>query len=302
MSAAMDVRLLRAAVFAAACVALAAGGHLAASGSGVAPGTVALGWLIVFVLAAPLTGRERHSLPALAGLLAGAQLALHTVFSLGHGAVGTVTAGVRGGGAGRDGLMELAARLLCTDHALALTAAEAEELVRNAGLTPPPAGPAAETLHHGAVDAAQVAQGAGTLQAPGAAEAAGSATAAGPVPSDAVTGADAFGTLGALGGIEPAMLAGHLLAAVLTGWLLLRGEAALWGLIRLSARCLPQSLRAALVCARLLARGLRPAVLPPPRPRPAGPHPTAATRGTVLPDAVIRRGPPAAVERLTLAA
>jgi hypothetical protein len=290
MPAAVDVRLLRAAVFAAACVALAAGGHVAASGGGVAPGTAVLGWLIVFVLAATLTGRQRHSLPAVATLLAGIQLALHGVFSLGHQGGGAVTGGAGGSGGVRaggeqHGLLDLAARLLCNEHALALTTAEAERLVRDAGLTPPsagPAGPAAEYAEHHAA-------GADVL----------------PLPLLSADAAAAFQDLA-----DPSMLAGHLLAALLAGWLLLRGEAALWRLIRLSvlsARRLPlplrQVLRQALARARLLARGLRPAALPaPPRPPAAGPHPTSATRGTVLPDAVIRRGPPSAAEYLTLAA
>jgi hypothetical protein len=272
MPAAVDLRLLRAAVFAAACVALATTGHLVAGGGLVAPWAPVLGWLLVFALAVPLTGRRRHSLPAVAALLAGAQLTLHGLFARDHS--GGDAGAAAGGGApagGRGGALELAARLLCNDHAVRLTLADAERLVLDAGL-PLPSG--------------------------------GSGAAAGAV-IDPHAPASAGPALSLAGLVNPAMLAGHLLAALLTGWLLLRGEAALWRLIELSARTLPQALlaalRTALACVRLRA-GAWPAMPALSRPRTAGPHPTAATRGTVLPDSVIRRGPPASAGPLALAA
>jgi len=96
------------------------------------------------------------------------------------------------------------------------------------------------------------------------------------------------------------MLLGHLLAAVVAGWLLRRGEAALWRLIRLSvrgaaglaalspallrrARALLSALAAEVPYARL--RGTACAAG-----RPPGRHRTVWLRHTVA-----RRGPPAVV-------
>jgi hypothetical protein len=77
------LRLLRAAVFTAVCVVLAAGGHSLASGRTVPVGALVCGWLAVFAVTAPLAGRER-SLPGIAALLAVGQIALHAVFSMGQ--------------------------------------------------------------------------------------------------------------------------------------------------------------------------------------------------------------------------
>ncbi|MEU7064122.1 hypothetical protein [Streptomyces sp. NPDC046161] len=103
---------------------------------------------------------------------------------------------------------------------------------------------------------------------------------------------------------SPAMLLGHLLAALAAGWLLGRGDAALFRLVelsRLSAEADPvRPLRTALALVRALVSGL-----------PGAPERLARTpRSTASPDAstgrgalqhtVIRRGPPRAA--LTLAA
>ncbi|MFF1558089.1 hypothetical protein [Streptomyces sp. NPDC058279] len=103
---------------------------------------------------------------------------------------------------------------------------------------------------------------------------------------------------------SPAMLIGHLLAALAAGWLLGRGDAALFRLVelsRLSAEADPvRPLRTALALVRALVSGL-----------PDGPGRLARTpRGAAAPDVstgrgalqhtVIRRGPPMAT--LTLAA
>src|SRR5437763_1966421 len=77
------MRLLRAAVFTAVCVVLAAAGHTAASGRTVPVWSLAFGWLAVFAVVAPLAGRER-SLPGIAAALAAGQLALHTAFGAGQ--------------------------------------------------------------------------------------------------------------------------------------------------------------------------------------------------------------------------
>lgn len=229
-----DLRLLRAAVFTAVCVALSSAGHTLASGHLVPAWTLAAGWLAVFAVVAPLAGRER-SLPELAaGLLLG-QAGLHAVFSAGQ------TRAAPGTGH-TDDVVALAGRLLCGDHVRALTPRAAEQVVRAAGLDP-------------------------------------SLTAAG------------HGS----GGVHTAMayslpmLLGHLLAALAAGWLLRHGEAALWRLIRLSAR---GALRTAFALVRVLVAGTVPDPLTGPRPRCSrdGDEPprTAALRHSLA-----RRGPPA---------
>jgi hypothetical protein len=54
-----DLRILRAAVFAAVCVVLAGAGHTLASRAGVPWWSLGAGFLGVVVVAAPLAGRER---------------------------------------------------------------------------------------------------------------------------------------------------------------------------------------------------------------------------------------------------
>ncbi|MFD8995168.1 hypothetical protein [Streptomyces abikoensis] len=101
---------------------------------------------------------------------------------------------------------------------------------------------------------------------------------------------------------SPAMVLGHLLAALALGWLLRRGEAALWRLVRLSAESARGVAESALV--RALALALLPFV------RALGAEPLAVPRSWTTAretrpareaewrHVVIRRGPP----RLALAA
>lgn len=206
-----DLRLLRAAVFTAACVALSAVGHtLAAGGHSVPWWTLGVAAVLVFAVVAPLAGRER-SLPGIAAGLALGQVALHGVFSLGQ----TVTASR----ADDDGqrLVDLARSLLCNDRVAAdLTESHARRLLSDAGL--------------GHLAASHQGGGTGT----------GEHLAGG---ADGVSGADAVGVMdglqlalrGMLAVTSGPMLLGHLAAALATGLLLRRGEAALWRLVRLSA-------------------------------------------------------------------
>ncbi|WP_326598133.1 hypothetical protein [Streptomyces sp. NBC_01803] len=269
MRAGADLRLLRAAVFAAACATLAAAGHLSTAGPGIPLWTLATGWAAAFAVALPLVGRERRSLPAIAAILAAAQLALHVLYHLGqHGTLtarfGGGSSSGGGGGGGGGGPVALAARLLCDDHAVDLTQAEAVRMVRAAGLGP--------HAGHGGTGAAASTGG------------------------DSCLG-DAIASLASW-----PMLLGHLLAALTAGWLLRRGEAALWQLITLSTQLPP--LRRALRLARVLSgggpRANVPAPLLPPRADRAF---LPAPRGVVLARAVTRRGPPArTAHRFTLAA
>lgn len=101
-------------------------------------------------------------------------------------------------------------------------------------------------------------------------------------------------------GLTPAMLAGHLLAAVVAGWWLRRGEVALWRLVRLAetvAREVQEwtaPLRTAFALLVALLRGLLSAGgqdVRAARPDAGDPQ---LPRAAVLRHSVIRRGPPAA--------
>ncbi|MGY1452125.1 hypothetical protein [Streptomyces sp. SS8] len=298
--AAADLRLLRAAVFAAVCVTLSAAGHVSAAGQSLSVWALLAGFAAVLATAVPLAGRER-SLPGIAALLALGQVALHFLFSCGQAAhtVQAPAAPDRGDG----GVFALAGRLLCNDRAAAtLSEAEARRIVADAGLS-------------GALPGGHAAAG---HTAAGAADSVAGAT-AGTVAGSA---ADClrYAVNSALSLLSAPMLLGHLLAALAMGWLLRRGDAALWRLVRLSAHfadgldglhgftgglcgLLVRALRTALRRVRALLRGLLPeAAVPVRAPR------ADAARGPVPPasllpaHSVIRRGPPAAARDLTLAA
>ncbi|ARQ69683.1 hypothetical protein [Streptomyces marincola] len=258
MRAGADLRLLRAAVFAAACVVLAATGHVWAAGHVPHAAALAAGWALVLVLTVPLAGRERRSVPAFAAALAAAQVALHVLFCLGRPAPAGPGAAHHGGA---SDTIALAARLLCDGHVLPLTEKRAARLLLDAGLG----------SHVASAPSAGVETGAGA------------------------------GLGDALASLTTApMLLGHLLAALATACLLRRGEAALWRLVRLSARWSAPLLR----LLRAVLRALR-------APRPCPPTPRAprrrhdrlpAPRGAVLAAATTRRGPPLPAHDLALAA
>lgn len=262
-----DLRLIRAAVFTAVCVLLSAGGHALASCASVPLWTLGAGFAAVFAVAVPLAGRER-SLPGIAALLAVGQLALHTLFGLGQQGAEAVRQQ-----AGSDGrLIDFAAQLVC-NQPHRMTAAQARQVITDAGFDP----------------AAHV---------PGAA------------PMDGMsmgTAADA-GPCDLLAHVFPSslpMLLGHVLAALALGWVLRRGEAALWRALELSAQgaqgvaeaALIRSLRAALV---LVASLVHPAAgaQEVPSVRHAHGDDERPAREPELQHVVIRRGPP----RLALAA
>ncbi|MEW2620206.1 hypothetical protein [Streptomyces sp. NPDC048106] len=269
------LRMLRAAVFAAVCVVLAAAGHSLASCAGVPLWTLGVGFLGSLLLVIPLAGRAR-SLPGIAALLVLGQTALHTLFDLGqHGAPmamsGMPTGQTAPGGSVLDdtALVEQAGRLLCGANASALTPGHAFHLLLAAHLVDHSGRPVAG--------------------------------AAAPMPH-------ATGATGATAALLPSlpslpMLLGHVLAAVAVGWLLRRGDLAVLRLLELSAHevaetALVRSLRAALALAGALCAGLTTAAGPGPRgPRTDRDEPSApGTRA--LQHTVIRRGPPAAGLRL----
>ncbi|WP_371663143.1 hypothetical protein [Streptomyces sp. NBC_00280] len=92
MTAGWGARTLRAAVFAAVCVLLAALGHVLMSGSTVAWWTLAAGALVTGGAGWCLTGRER-GLPLVVGVVVVAQGALHSAFSFTR-STGTGSAGM----------------------------------------------------------------------------------------------------------------------------------------------------------------------------------------------------------------
>ncbi|MEU5899865.1 MULTISPECIES: hypothetical protein [Streptomyces] len=290
-----DFRLLRAATFAAVCVALSAGGHVLASCASVPLWTLGVGFLAVFAVALPLAGRAR-SLPGIAALLAAGQLGLHALFGLGqHGTAATSAAG------GDASLVERAARLVCGAGAATITPAQAHRILTTAGLGP------GGTGRSGAAGA--VADGSAGHQH------GSSAVAAADSALDSMTGGTpGSGGMGSMGGmgLVPSlpMLLAHVLAALAAGWLLRRGDLALLRLVRLAdgahgvaEGALVRSLRSALTLVRALRAGLpgAPETTGPRAPRTALLVP-AKPRTVALEDAVIRRGPPAGARDVELAA
>ncbi|MFF3675661.1 hypothetical protein ACFYYS_16890 [Streptomyces sp. NPDC002120] len=265
------LRLLRAAVFTAVCVVLSAAGHALASCATVPWWSLCTGFLAVFAVAAALAGRRR-TLPGIAAGLATGQLALHALFGLGqHSAV----AAQAPAGASDSSLAALAARLVCGGNSVPLSQADARQILEAAGLDP-----------------AALAQQAGQVATAGQVAAQGHSAHA--------HLAQAATTAPATGLFSPAMLLGHLLAALAAGWLLGRGDAALFRLVELSrlsaeAAAPVRPLRAALAFVRALGAGLPGAPARLPRALRTGSDPAAHTGREALQHTVIRRGPPMAL-------
>ncbi|WP_108987175.1 hypothetical protein [Streptomyces coelicoflavus] len=258
-----DLRILRAAVFAAVCVVLAAAGHTLASCATVPLWSLGAGFLGAVLVAVPLAGRLR-SLAGIVTLLTLGQTALHALFGLGqHGTTVAAPATASGGGAGAlsdASLVQQAARLVCGTTAAAISPTQAQRILTDARVAPDVTTGAA---HHPA---------------------------------------DALSTAGTSAPLLPSlpMLLGHVLAALATGWLLRRGDLALARLVELSAHsahsvaeaAFVRALRAALSLVRTLHAGLAGAPGTGPRlPRPALWVPPGP-RTTALQHTVVRRGPP----------
>ncbi|WP_329292352.1 hypothetical protein [Streptomyces pseudovenezuelae] len=271
-----DLRVLRAAVFAAVCVVLAAAGHSLASCATVPLWTLGAGFAGVVLVVAPLAGRAR-SLAGIATLLAVGQTVLHVLFGLGQHGTAAMSSSLSSTSSMSSmsmssvppvsdaTLVQQAARLLCGTTAAAISPAQAQKILTDARLYP------------------------------------GTGTTAMPHSADAMSAGSVWPSL--------PMILGHVLAAVAAGWLLRHGDLALLRLAELSTSsahsvadgALVRSLRGALALVRALRAGLPGAPDTGPRaplavslapPRPC----TAALQHTV-----IRRGPPAAAE-LALAA
>ncbi|MEU6208763.1 hypothetical protein ABZ891_02450 [Streptomyces sp. NPDC047023] len=262
------LRLIRAAVFTAVCVVLSGAGHALASCATVPWWSLCVGFLAVFAVAAPLAGRRR-TLPGLAAALTAGQLSLHALFGLGQHSDAAAQAA---SGSADGSLAELAARLVCGGNSVPLSPADARRVLEAAGLDP-------------AALAQQAAQ-AGQAAAPGHGTHAHAAGAALALPETGL--------------FSPGMLAGHLLAALAAGWLLGRGDAALFRLVELSRLSAAEAtavrpLRAALAFVRALRAGLGTLVRIPRPDRRTAHDPAAPTGREALQHTVIRRGPPVAL-------
>ncbi|MFD4016032.1 hypothetical protein [Streptomyces sindenensis] len=266
------LRLMRATVFTAVCVVLSAAGHMLAAGTALPAWTLLAGFLGVLAVATLLAGRER-SLPGIVGALAGGQILLHVLFACGSHGGGPSATGTTGGD---NPLIRFASGLVCGEGPVRLNASEAHRIVSSAGIDP-------STLP-------------GAHVHPGAAQAVASA---GP---DGVSGiAQVCAAVTAMLPSLPMFLA-HVLVALATGWLLRRGEIALFALARLSAHSAQalaagarlRSLRAALALVRALRAGVREQLVAGPRAVRHGDDVPPPTAGDPLQHLVIRRGPPSA--------
>ncbi|MFI6543463.1 hypothetical protein ACIBO9_09470 [Streptomyces prunicolor] len=262
-----ELRVLRAAVFAAVCVVLAAAGHAIASCATVPLWTVGAGFLATFLVVAPLAGRAR-SLPGIVVPLAVGQTVLHTLFGLGQTAATTTSADSLS--ASDATLVARAAHLLCGTTAAGISPAQAHQILTDARLLPT----------------------SGSMGSTGSMSSMGSMH----HPADAMS-ASAASSMSLFPSLS--MLLGHVLAALAAGWLLRRGDLALLRLMELSAHgvaegALVRSLRGALALVRALRAGLPGAPEAGPRPRRSAVFAPPAPHTTALQHSVIRRGPPVA--------
>nr|WP_107905028.1 hypothetical protein [Streptomyces chartreusis] len=266
-----DLRVLRAAVFAAVCVVLAGVGHVLGSCATIPMWTLGAGFLGVLVVALPFAGRER-SLPGIAALLAVGQTVLHTLFGLGQHATVSAPSAASGSGSMSDAaLVARAARLVCGTAAAAISPAQAQRILTDARIGPATGAHAS----HASADGMSAAGGTGLSTSL--------------LPS------------------LPMVLA-HVLAAVVAGWLLRRGDLALLRIVEMSALsahsvaegAFVRSLRGALALVRALRAGLPGAPEAGPRFLRTESPARRAPRTAALQHTVIRRGPPADV--LALAA
>ncbi|MFJ7905851.1 hypothetical protein [Kitasatospora sp. NPDC096204] len=297
------IRLLRAAVFAALCVAMAATAHVAMAGSGVSPTALAGGFGAVLGLTWLLAGKRR-GLGVISLWMVVAQTALHQLFEQ----AGAITRG--GGGLGRLATTDWAALLLCNPDR-APGGLSPVELARMAGIdpdVPPAAGSLRPTTvpRHGAPGTAgtdtDLPGMTGTAGMPGMPAGQhvmpeGTFHGAGSYgPAQDLVSAPAHGPAhdmahGMSHGMSPGMTAAHVLAALACALLLWRGDAALVRLFELLgalgavvAGALPLPLLA------LFARPFGYRAPAPPRPADDRARPP---RSVLLTHAVVRRGPPA---------
>ncbi|MET7621184.1 hypothetical protein [Streptomyces sp. NPDC005408] len=248
------LRLLRAAVFTAVCVALSATGHALAACAAIPWWTLAAGFIGMFALVAPFAGRAR-TLPSIAVALTAGQLSLHALFGLGQHQL-------RLAPTADDALIRLAAKLMCGAGAAAISPTDARRIVTTAGIAPAGIAPAAHSGHH---HMAQTAVASPEL-----------------LPSLPMM----------LGHLLAALATGWLLRRgdlALVRLIRLSADSA----HEVAEAAWLRSLRAALGLVRALRAGLAGAPAVDPRAPRASSDPPGPSAGEVLQHTVIRRGPPA---------
>ncbi|WP_316524650.1 hypothetical protein [Kitasatospora brasiliensis] len=298
------IRLLRAVVFAALCVAMAATAHVAMAGSGVSPTVLTGAFGAVLGLTWLLAGKRR-GLGLISLWMVVAQIALHQLFEQ----AGAMSRG--GGSLGRLATTDWTALLLCNPDRVP-GGLSPVELARMAGIDPdvPPATgslrPPRGTRH--------AASGTTPLEPaldPDLSVTAGTpGMSAGPhlMPDGTLHGAGSYGMAqdlvsgpahapardmahGMSHGLSLGMAAAHVLAALACALLLWRGDAALVRLFELLGAL--GTVVAGALLLPLLALFARPfghRAPAPPRPADARARPP---RAVLLTHAVVRRGPPA---------
>lgn len=288
------IRSLRAVVFAALCVALAATAHVAMAGSGVSAPVLAGAFAVTLGFTWLLAGGRRGLGPISVWMVA-AQTALHLTFEQ-AGALAS------GSGLARLGSTDWAGLLLCNPERAPAGISPAD-LARMAGIDPdvpppgnlrPPAGSHHLGAHGGAVSAGTADQSmAGTAGMPGMSGGSGGSGMSGMPGMPGVSGGSGMsGHDMAAHGMSVGMLAAHVLAALACALLLWRGETALARLFELLG-ALGAVLAGALL-APLLALWCRPSGFRPPAPPGPAAHRVRPPRLVLLSHALIRRGPPCA--------
>lgn len=247
-------RAARSVLFAVVCVALAACGHVLMSDDPLPGWSLGLCVGGVGTLAWLVAGRERGQ-AAVVALTVAVQAALHGAFTL----VQTAPQADTGAGDGSALATRWADALLCGPYGDAAAAARTCDVAAQAGLTDSMALPGLEGGSSAIAALGHTAHGAGTH-------------AASPVHGmGAMTGTATWG-----------MLAAHVVAALLCGLWLARGECAAFQILRALADRFHRPLA--------LFRGLRPL--------PSAPPASAADRSVTLPcprllvHALVTRGPP----------
>ncbi|MFI9359622.1 hypothetical protein ACIG5E_00950 [Kitasatospora sp. NPDC053057] len=301
------IRLLRAAVFAALCVAMASTAHVTMAGAGVSPPVLLGAFGAVLGLTWLLAGKQR-GIGVISLWMVAAQSALHLLFQQ----AGTVGRG--GAGLGRLATTDWAALLLCNPDR-AGGGLSPVELARMAGIDPdvPPATGSLRPMagmHHGAagsLDGAALDMGLpGATGMPGMTGMSGMSsgmpgTSGMPsgmphqmsaAMSGQMSGQMSGGMSGGMShGMSTGMALAHVLAALACALLLWRGDAALVRVFELLTAL--GAMVAGALLLPLLTLFARPlGYRPPAAPRPAD-RPARLPRSVLLTHAVVRRGPPA---------
>lgn len=262
MRASPAVRSLRAAVFAALCVLLAAGGHTLATGMEPPVWAQAVGFVPVFAAGWLLGGRER-SLGAIGAATLTSQAGLHLAFGAARPRSWRMPNG-------------MAVHHLSMSH-MAMPHMPGRDVTRSHMAMPNMALPNTAATHMASAHTAS-------------AHTAVAHTAVAHLAATRMTTLQGMRMLHAAAppphAVTPHATAAHLTAALLLTWWLRRGEAALWSLMRRAVTLLPG----------LVAwwQGYGEPAAPDPAPRVPG-HGTRTPRPLLLRHTVHRRGPPTTI-------